>query len=256
MKYRMYVDEVGNPDLKSSDNPIHRFLSLTGVIINLDYVSQILHPQMEELKTKYFDSHPDDPVIFHRKELVNAKYPFESLRDQELKRKFDRELLLLLKKWEYKVISVCLDKKLHRDTYKVWLYDPYHYCLALLLERYTFFLEQHNVKGDVMAESRGGKEDKRLEKSFSKLWNEGTQYIAAERFQNILTSKQLKIKPKSNNISGLQLADIIAHPSRNEILFENKLLEKPIAPFAKKIINVLQDKYYQQSDRVFGKKFI
>ena len=62
--------------------------------------------------------------------------------------------------------------------------------------------------------------------------------------------------PKSNNISGLQLADIIAHPSRNEILFENKLLERPIAPFAKKIINVLQDKYYQQSDRVFGKKFI
>lgn len=97
----MYVDEVGNPDLKSSDNPIHRFLSLTGVIINLDYVSQVLHPQMEELKTKYFNSHPDDPVIFHRKELVNAKSPFESLRNQEIKSKFDRELLLLLKNWEY-----------------------------------------------------------------------------------------------------------------------------------------------------------
>ena len=31
-KYRMYVDEVGNSDLGSSDNPNHRFISLTGVV--------------------------------------------------------------------------------------------------------------------------------------------------------------------------------------------------------------------------------
>ena len=42
----------------------------------------------------------------------------------------------------------------------------YHYCLALLLERFTFFLEQKQVRGDVMAESRGGKEDKRLKLHF------------------------------------------------------------------------------------------
>ena len=40
MKYRIYIDEVGNPDLKSSDNPNHRFLSLTGVILELGYVQQ------------------------------------------------------------------------------------------------------------------------------------------------------------------------------------------------------------------------
>lgn len=79
MKYRLYVDEVGNSDLKSSDNPIHRFLSLTGVIIELDYVSKTLFPEIESLKSKYFDSHPDDPIILHRKEIVNAKYPFEAL---------------------------------------------------------------------------------------------------------------------------------------------------------------------------------
>jgi hypothetical protein len=31
-KHRIYIDEVGNPDLESSDDPNHRFLSLTGVI--------------------------------------------------------------------------------------------------------------------------------------------------------------------------------------------------------------------------------
>lgn len=79
----MYVDEVGNPDLARSENPLHRFLSLTGVIVDLNYVSRILHPQIEQLKSDYFDSHPDDPVIFHRKELLNAKRPFKVLRDSE-----------------------------------------------------------------------------------------------------------------------------------------------------------------------------
>jgi hypothetical protein len=36
----MYIDEVGNPDLNSSDNPLHRFLSLTGVIVELEYVRE------------------------------------------------------------------------------------------------------------------------------------------------------------------------------------------------------------------------
>lgn len=252
----MYIDEVGNSDLKSSENPLHRFLSLTGVIIELGYISEVLFPEIEKLKVKYFKSHPDDPIILHRKELVNAKYPFKALKDGKVKLQFDEELLAFLKKWEYSVITVCLDKKEHKETYKVWRYDPYHYCLALLLERYTFFLEQEQKQGDVMAESRGGKEDKRLKASFLKLWDEGTQFIFRESFHEVFTSKQLKVKPKSNNISGLQLADLIAHPSRNEILSENELLDKPLAPFAKKIIKILQSKYYQHHGKIFGKKFI
>lgn len=102
----MYVDECGNPDLKSSDNPIHRFLSLTGVIIDLDYVNSTLYRQIESLKSKYFGSHPDDPIILHRKEIVNAKHPFEVLRDKKIRKQFDTELLYFLKTWEYTVVSV------------------------------------------------------------------------------------------------------------------------------------------------------
>jgi Protein of unknown function (DUF3800) len=76
MKYRIYVDEVGNSDLGSSDNPNHRFLCLTGVIIDLDYVRKSLFPQLEQLKARYFDYHPDEPIIFHRKELLNKKTSF------------------------------------------------------------------------------------------------------------------------------------------------------------------------------------
>ena len=131
MKYRIYIDEVGNPDLESSDNPNHRFLSLTGVILELEYVESIVHPQMEALKAKFFRSHPDEPVIFHRKEMVNAKPPFECLKDPEIQKQFDRELLNLIESWEYIVITVCLDKKKHKETYTAWRYDPYHYCLSI-----------------------------------------------------------------------------------------------------------------------------
>ena len=92
-KFRMYVDEVGNSDLESTDNPNHRFLSLTGVIIELEHVRHVSNPQMEALKQKYFAAHPDEPVILHRKEMMNRKPPFEPLRDPKMATAFDRELL-------------------------------------------------------------------------------------------------------------------------------------------------------------------
>lgn len=241
--------------MESSDNPNHRFLSLTGVIFELGYVQSVVYPQMEKLKADYFHSHPDDPVIFHRKELLNARPPFEVLKNPNVRRQFDNELLDLMASWDYTVLSVCIDKKKHKETYLVWRYDPYHYCLAVLLERFVFFLNRRNGQGDAMAESRGGKEDRRLKASFARLWNNGTDYVSPERFQRALTSKQLKVKQKANNISGLQLADLIAHASRNEILQEQGLLDK-IGPFDQRIIGILQDKYDRDQSRIFGKKFL
>lgn len=256
MKYRIYIDEVGNPDLESSDNPNHRFLGLTGVILDLEYAKSIVHPQMEALKVKYFDYHPDEPIVFHRKEMVNALDSFRNLIHSEVRQKFDRELLHLLRTWQYVVITVCLDKKKHKETYTTWRYDPYHYCLAVLLERYTLFLDRMGARGDTMAESRGGKADLRLKDSFQRLWEQGTDYISAETFRKTFTSCQLKVKPKANNIAGLQLADLIAHPSRNEILYEQGLLQTKLGRFAQQVIEILQSKYDRDSERVFGRKFI
>ena len=84
MKYRLYIDEVGNPDLKASYDPNHRYLSLTGVILELEHVKHIVFPTIEGMKREYFDSHPDEPIILHRKELVNQRYPFKNLRDPEI----------------------------------------------------------------------------------------------------------------------------------------------------------------------------
>ena len=140
MKYRIYIDEVGNPDLKSSSNPDHRFLCLTGIIFNVEYVRDIFQPDMEALKAKYFNSHPDEPVIFHRKELVYRKNAFTVLKSPLIEKAFNDELLFLLEKWEFKVIAVVLDKMEHNDNYEnKWKYDPYHYCYDCWTDRYTLF---------------------------------------------------------------------------------------------------------------------
>ena len=83
IKYRIYIDEVGNPDLKSSNLTDHRFLCLTGVIMELGYVRDVVQPDLEKLKKGFFTSDPDEPVILHRKEILYKKGPFYVLKDKK-----------------------------------------------------------------------------------------------------------------------------------------------------------------------------
>lgn len=212
MKYRIYIDEVGNNDIGSSNTPNHRYLCLTGVVFDLDYVKNILVPDIESLKTKYFNSHPDDPVILHRKELMNKKYPFKALLNPDTEKSFNDDFLQLLDKWKFKTITVLIDKLEHQNRYTTWRYDPYHYCMAVMFERYHLRLKETGLTGDMMFESRGGKEDRRLKEAYKNIFLKGTDWIKPEDIDETITSKELKIKSKSANVAGLQVADLLAYP--------------------------------------------
>lgn len=255
VKYRIYIDETGNADLASSDNPNHRFLSLTGVILDLAYIDCTVHPEMEELKRSFFDHHADDPVIFHRKEMVNRLGRFRVLKDPDVEAAFNERLLAVLRNWEYTVITVLLDKREHRDKYQAWKYDPYHYCLAVLLERFLFFLTRLGARGDVMIESRGSKLDRRLKDSFTALVEKGSDFVESTRFSERLTSGEIKVKPKQANIAGLQLADLVAHPSRRDAMRTFGLfaaVQERERPFGEQISAILQDKYERYRGNIAG----
>jgi len=253
LKYRIYIDEVGNSDLGSSTNPNQRYLSLSGVILELSYVEDTLFPEMEVLKRRYFNSHPDDPIILHRKELVNKKPPFTALQDPGVENAFNADLLSGLLRWHYIVITVVIDKLQLTEQYQVWRYDPYHYCLKVLIERYVRWLQVRQAVGDVLAESRQGKEDLRLKRSFERIYEEGSDWVSPALIQKHLTSRQLKIKPKANNIAGLQIADIIAHPSYKVALARrnNKAIPRNFGGQIGKLL--LDEKYYRSpSGKVDG----
>lgn len=108
--YRIYIDEVGNHDMQHVDDPGHRFLSLTGVILENDYTSRVLIPEMNCIKQDFFQPDPDEPVIFHRKELVNKRPPFHCLRDSDTEQRFNTQVLAALERWKYCVITVVIDR--------------------------------------------------------------------------------------------------------------------------------------------------
>ena len=255
-KARIYVDETGHSDSQHSDNPNQRFFSLTGVVLDIDYARDALHPQMESLKTSYFGSHPDDPVILHRSDMINRRNAFMPLNDPDIRRQFDTELLSLIQNWEFDVITICLDKKKHSRAYHNSPLGPYHHCMRALIETYCHLLASRTITGDVMVEARGKKEDRRLKEEFRAVWDNGIEEIPAQRIQQLLTSRDLKIKPKNANVAGLQLADILANPSRSEILHARGLLNRDLAPFAKLIRGILMQKYYGQASMKRGRVFI
>jgi hypothetical protein len=251
-KYRIYIDEVGNNDLGSSYDPNHRYLSLTGVIFELEYVKNIFQPALENLKSKYFGYHPDEPIIFHRKELVNKKFPFNALNDQSVEKMFNQDFLELIISSEFKIISVLIDKLDHNQKYNTWKYDPYHYCMEVLVERFFFYLKSINSVGDVMIESRGGKEDLRLKKSYRKIVENGTHFIESEKLKKLLTSLKLKVKPKMLNIAGLQFADLLAHSSRRFMFRNYNIDEGKKYVFGDEIIEIIKTKYYAGKTGIDG----
>lgn len=259
MKYRLYIDEVGNSDIRASDNPLHRYLSLTGLALELEYVGTTVFPSIEALKRTYLDSHPDEPIILHRKEIVHKNYPFANLRDAATLAAFNKDLLDVLLRFDYLAITVVLDKLEYRRLYEDWRFDPYHYCLTTLLERYVIWLEKIGTVGDVMIESRGGAEDRRLKTAFTEVHQSGTEHVGPELFSAQLTSKELKVKAKGSNIAGLQLADLIAHPSFQAAKAAHDSQPLP-SNFGAQIAAILQEsKYHRSPDgeiEGYGRKWV
>jgi len=51
---------------------------------------------------------------------------------------------------------------------------------------------------------------------------------AVEEFGRFLTSRQLKVKQKTNNVAGLQIADLVAHPSYRATLARKNKQSLPL----------------------------
>jgi len=138
-----------------------------------------------------------------------------------------------------------IDKKNHIENYGSLAWHPYNYCLAVMLERYCFFLKSLRAKGDVIAECRAKNEDFELKNAYSRIYSDGTRFKSRTFFQQYLTSKEIKIKPKKNNVAGLQLADILAHPFKKYTLLQKGLLLMPEEDlFWIKIIDTAKPKLY------------
>jgi hypothetical protein len=143
------------------------------------------------------------------------------------------------------MICVLLDKQTHLAQYTD-PFHPYHYCMAAMLDRYSGWLNLKNAMGDVMAESRGKEEDIQLMQAYRRVYESGTLMFDRLHHQRALTSKEIKIRKKSENIAGLQLADLLAHPVKQACLIERGLVADPGEVFGRRIYLAANPKFNLQ----------
>ena len=242
-RFRLYIDESGDHVFKHLNEEGHRYLCLLGCWFRgRDY--RLFHQELEAFKQRHIPHNPDEPIILHREDIINRRRAFWCLREQDKAKAFDHDLLALIKRAEFKIVAVVIDKEKLKLQYPTPAH-PYHLGLGFMLQRYCGFLNHINRCGDVLAESRGGHEDRLLKDSYARVYERGAWVKRAAFFQQVLTSKELKIKPKSANIAGLQLADLLANPLRKTILIEEHKVQGPLSPFAERILEAVEDKFNQ-----------
>lgn len=244
-RFRLYFDESGDHVFRELSEIQHRFLCLLGCWFrNPEYLG--FHSALEVLKTQYFSNHPDEPVVLHRADIVNARGAFKVLQNEAVHKSFDNALLHLIRETEFRVVAVVIDKAALRQAYGQAAAHPYHLGLVFLLQRYIGYLNHINRVGDVMAEVRGGKEDRLLKESYYRIYQQGVWVMGGHAFQSALSSRELKLKAKTANIAGLQLADLLCHPVKQWVLQKNGLYNEALAPFSVQLMEIVEGKFNRQ----------
>jgi hypothetical protein len=258
-RHRMFVDEVGHAGQGRVRHENDRYLSLSGLIIEQSEYRNVLIPRLDELTRGFFGTKPDGtPIILHRKELLHRKPPFDLLQNEFYAANFDAELLQLIEDVDFKIVTVVLDKVDYLDRFNEWRLHPYNYCMEILAERYVLHLEEMDGTGDIFAEARGKADDGYLQMALGYVTQNGNFYLERERFISRIKPPELRMYPKSANIAGLQLADLLAHPSfiATKLRHQNRALPET---FGGRIARALEDsKYRRHNTRIegYGRKWL
>jgi hypothetical protein len=101
-------------------------------------------------------------------------------------------------------------KSKHFAKYGLEAKDPYLLSFDNLINRLVFDLSD-NQKGRIVAESRNSVLDNQLEVSYLTIRIEGTNKVQPSEIKLKLESS-VEFRQKSDNIAGLQIADMVASP--------------------------------------------
>lgn len=242
-EHRLFLDESGDhTQCRREEEPVGtRYLGLVGVSLSTVAETQLEH-DLAALKAKHFGS----PPVFHRVDIVRAKGAFASLQDAAKRRAFDDDLFALMEATEFLVFAVVIDKFTHNEKDYRSLQHPYHYCLHAMMERYCAWLRFGGSRGDVLAEQRGKKENRELKGIYRGICEAGTKFMSKDLAQARLSSVEIKLRDKTANSAGLQLADMLAHPITREVLVANGRIPDCGSPFGERIAKLAREAKYNR----------
>lgn len=179
--------------------------------MNLDYLHTRFEPSFLRLRKKHFCIEDTDPVpVLHLRRMKKSEGVFSCLRNEEQRRAWEKDCFRMYERAQYTVVSVCVDKvdffRLHPDYAR----SIYSLLVGNAIERYFYFLRNSGGTGDVMAEATNSKLDGKLKDLYRQFWQEGTDHISGEKIRSVLSTREIKIEPKCNDVAGIQLADMLA----------------------------------------------
>lgn len=243
----MFIDDTGCVKDEATNHPQRRFGGIVAAIFEIDYLRLRFEPGFDLLRKRHFGQRPDGSLpILHLRKMKNPNPhgPFACLLDEEKRKSWDRDCLRMFRLAAYTVVSVCIDKIDFYATHPNWEGSIYELLVGNAIERYFYFLRGRGT-GDVMAEATNGPLDKVLKDLYSKFYENGTDHISAQKLRPVLTSKEIKIKPKSENIHGLQFADLLAATCFSHC--KRIHADGPdFHPFAMQVADIIEkDKFYR-----------
>ena len=246
-RYRMYVDESGDDVMDPSKwrSPDARYLGLTGVVIASETYRTRTHREFEALKQEFFPYDPDEPFVLVRNQIVGKRNLFQILRDPEVAAHWEERIIRFFDAHVSQIITVVLDKEAYLQSSQIPALRPYSYCINALTERYGQWLSGVGGTGDVMTESRGKREDRELKEDFRRFI---TEDASLPESRQSVSSTQIKLNLKTDNITGLQLADLLAYPSKRRILLDNaRLIQYPTSSATFRFIEATRPKSHHRN---------
>jgi hypothetical protein len=220
-------------------------LGLTAVIIRKDYYDDQVIPTLETIKRTHFTYDPDDPPILERRNIIRRKSAFGVLREASRNVAWEKDLLSFYRDLKAQIFTVVIDKQDHYSRFALAAWDPYHYSLAVLLNRVRGWLNWggRGWQADVMPEARGHKEDGQLQAAYDRLRTSGTYWRAASEYRSAYPNNRLLFRRKEFNVAGLQIVDLLAAGLKLDVLIRRgKPVAHPMGRFDQSLVNVVQSK--------------
>lgn len=239
--YYLFIDESGDHGLKTIDKDFPVFV-LCGVLIHHEEY-KIIEDRVNSLKRSIWG---DKKVIFHSTDIRRKRKEFTNLIDPVTYESFMIGLNNIMSKSNYTVIASCVDKLEFVRIFGKIITNIYSVSLSFIMERMVFFLDDVDPKDkkvQICIEARGKKEDASLRSDFDIVISRGTNFVTSKRFQDL--GANIHFRPKSNDVTGLQLSDLIAYPIARHILDKER---------ANPAFDIIFPKIYSKNGKVYGIK--
>jgi hypothetical protein len=205
--YTLFLDEI------HTGGHFDHFSLVGFAISDEDYKNRLI-PRMNQLKQDMFG---DTSVIIHEQEINTAKAgtPFRIFDRNDSKRKqFWERVIVIINELKIPIFAVCIHKAEYSRLYNEGR-PMYEVALQLILENYIHFLQQQNGTGDIQCESTNAGQDLKLQHHFYHLMANGTLFYERKVFQSRI--RTINFPPKSDNVIGLQLADLLPNSLNRDL---------------------------------------